>query len=154
MTRAPATAKPAAWRIFVAVFFAAAFRGAVELALGAVNATVLGLALGLIVSLVGTVGMLSFRSNRIVLGVACGLAIGAAGELGGGEFLGRSVTYEATFKPVPLAIVADVIALAYRLIGAVWFRGADVVEWVGERITPDQAAFVVPFEAKSGRVGA
>ena len=154
LLRAPATAKPAAWRIFAAVFFAAAFGGAVELAFGTVSATTFGLALGLIVSLVGTVGLLSFRSNRIVLGVACGFAIGAAAEVWSGEFLGRPLDVDSAFERVPLAIVAAAIVLAYRLIGAALFRGADVVEWVGERITPEQAAFVVPFEAKSGRVGA
>ena len=143
--RAPATAKPAAWRIFAAAFFAAAFGGAVELALGAVNAIAFGLVLGLVVSLVGTVGLLSFRSNRIVLGVACGLVVGAAAEVFGDDVLGDAP---------PLAVVGAAITLAYRLIGAAWFRGGDVVEWVGERITPEQAAFVVPFEAKSGRVGA
>ena len=149
LRRAPATAKPAAWRVFAAVFFAAAFGGAVELAFGAVNAIAFGLVLGLVVSLVGTVGLLSFRSNRIVLGVACGLVVGAAAEVFGGELLGDPV-----FEPVPLALVGAAITLAYRLIGAAWFRGGDVVEWVGERITPEQAAFVVPFEAKSRRVGA
>lgn len=154
LRRAPATAKPAAWRVFGAVFFAAAFGGAVELAFGAVSAVAFGLALGLIVGVVGTVGLLSFRSNRIVLGVGCGFAIGAAAEVLGGMLLGRSLVDEPAFEQAPLAIVGGAIALAYRLIGAAWFRGADVVEWLGERITPEQAAFVVPFEAKSKRVGA
>lgn len=138
--RRPGLPKPHAWRIFGAVFFAAALGGAVELAAGEVNAIVFAVLLGLLVSVIGTVGLLSFRSNRIVLGLACGLAVGVVAQL--------------LDDGTPLAIVAGAVALGYRLIGAVWFRGQDLVEVVGERISPEEAELVVPFEAKSRRDGA
>ena len=140
LARKPAGTKPHAWRIFGAVFFAAALGGAVELSPLDLHPLAFAVALGLAMGVIGTVGLLSFRSNRLVLGIGCGVAVGGVATV--------------VDDGAALALVGGAVALAYRLIGAAWFRGQDVVEFVSERVTPEQAEFVVPFEAKSRRVGA
>ena len=140
LARKPAGTKPHAWRIFGAVFFAAALGGAVELSPLDLHPLVFAVAIGLASGVIGTAGLLSFRSNRLVPGIGCGLAAGGVAT--------------AVDDGASLALVGGTVALAYRLIGAAWFRGQDVVEFVSERVTPEQAEFVVPFEAKSRRVGA
>ena len=139
LRRLPGETKPEWWRIFAAVFMASALGGLVAIVFGDVRPIAVGIAMGFAVSLVGTVGLLSFRSNRLLLGLCCGLAVGVAAQFLGGW---------------PLAIVGGAVALAYRLLGAALFRGADIARTVGERVPTEQVPFVVPFEARTRYVGA
>ena len=131
--------KPEWHRIGMAVWLAAALGGLVDLATDSFSPTAFAVALGFFIGIVGTVGLLSFRRNRLLLGLLVGLAVGLPADL--------------LFADPWLAVLAALVALAYRLIGRFWFAGRDMAEVLGERLDRAQVPFVAPYTSRTRQVG-
>ena len=137
--KAPGAPKPEWHRIGMATAFAGALGGLVDLATSPFSPTVFAVALGFFIGVVGTVGLLSFRRNRLVLGLLVGLAVGAPAEV--------------ISSDPSLALLAAIVALAYRLIGRFWFAGRDMAEVIGEGVVRAQVPFVAPYTSRERQVG-
>ncbi|MEZ4503060.1 MAG: hypothetical protein R3C39_10580 [Dehalococcoidia bacterium] len=123
----------------MATWFAAAIGGLADLALGPITPALFTVPLGLVIGLVGTVGLLSFRRNRPLLGLAVGLVVGAAAT--------------PLTDDVSLALLGAIVALGFRLIGRWWFGGRDMVELLGERLEREHVPFVAPYSSPAARIG-
>ncbi|MFC6017290.1 hypothetical protein ACFP2T_13865 [Plantactinospora solaniradicis] len=123
---------PALWaRIAMSVALAAPL-GWVAERLPGVGPLPLGLAVGLLV------GILGVRPQKVLLGPAVGAAVGGAAI--------------ATGHPVPGAVVAAGVVLAYRILSALLFRDAQV-SLLAERVPAEELPFVVPLAAQTRYVG-
>ena len=86
----------------------------------------------------GLVGILGVRPQKVLLGPFVGAAVGGAAA--------------AVGYPVPGAVVAALVVLAYRIVSALLFRDAQV-SLLAERVQADDLPFVVPLEARTRYVG-
>jgi hypothetical protein len=84
-------------------------------------------------------GAIGLRPAKASLGALVGLAVGIGFEVGA-PHVGWAV-------PVALTV------LSYRALAAWWWRGRDQVRIMGERMSPEQARYVVPFAEVTGHVG-
>jgi hypothetical protein len=131
--------KPEWHRIGMAVFFAAALGGVVDLTAGSFAPVAFTVPLGLLIGVIGTVGLLSFRLNRLALGLLAGLVVGlVAAVVSGDPFL---------------ALLGALVALIYRGVGWFWFGGRDMADVVGEGLDPAQVPFVAAYTSSQVRVG-
>jgi hypothetical protein len=84
-------------------------------------------------------GLLGLRPGKALLGLLVGAVLGAVFQaLGGG---------------VEPALVAAAVALTYRVIAAIVYRGRELVRVMAEEVPAAELRYVVPFEARSRYVG-
>ena len=123
----------------MATLFAATVGGLVDLATSPFPPLIFTIPLGLLIGIVGTVGLLSFRRNRLLLGLLVGVGVGlAAGVISNDPWL---------------ALVAGTVAIVYRLAGRFWFGGRDMVEALGEGLEAADVPFVAPYTSGRRKVG-
>jgi hypothetical protein len=129
--RGPAEPKPLWYRILSSVLLMAVF----------------GWLLGLIydqpffIAIVSgaLIGLLGLRPGKALLGLLVGAVLGALFQaLDGG------------LEPAP---VAAAVALTYRAIAAIAYRGRELVRVMAEEVPASALRYVVPFEARSRYVG-
>ena len=61
--------------------------------------------------------------------------------------------FQALDDGVEPALVAAAVALAYRVIAAIAYRGRELVRVMAEEVPASELRYVVPFEARSRYVG-
>lgn len=106
-------------------------------ALGAVLSQGLGLFLtGLLMGLL--FGLFGLGPRKLLLGLLIGGALGVSAS---------------TWLPVNGAVLGSAIVLLYRLLLFLLFRDTEPIQIAGEQVPPEQARYVVPFEAQTGYVG-
>jgi len=131
----PRTApRPLWYRILTSAYLAAAL-GAVISLLG-VDLPVfwLGLAAGLLFAL------FTLQFKRILLGTLTGMVFGALALF--------------FFPEIPPAFFLAALVLLFRVLGWVLFNAEQPVTLVGERLSREDAEFVVPYQARGRYVGA
>ncbi len=134
LTTTPGKLKPLPYRILTSALAVSIFGWLLELIFGVGEPLVFGIVIG-----VG-LGLLGMRPAKLALG----------GLVGGGIGL-----IFALFEPdIELAVLAALIALAYRTISAFIYRGRPLVKMMGERVPAAELRYVVPFEARTKYVGA
>ena len=123
----------------MAVWLAAAVGGLINLAAGPFMPVAFTIPFGFLIGIVGTVGLLSFRRNRLMLGLLAGVAVGLPADF---------------ISPDPsLALLAALTALAYRVVGWFWFAGRDMADVIGEGLDASQVPFVAAYTTTGRRVG-
>jgi hypothetical protein len=85
------------------------------------------------------IGLLGLRPGKALLGLLVGAAIGAL--------------FQALDDGVEPALVAAAVALAYRVLAAIVYRGRELVRVMAEEVPASELRYVVPFEARSRYVG-
>jgi hypothetical protein len=85
------------------------------------------------------IGLLGLRRGKALLGVLIGVVLGAA--------------FQTLFDGVEPALVAAGVALTYRVVAAVAYRGRELVRVMAEEVPASELRYVVPFEARSRYVG-
>jgi hypothetical protein len=85
------------------------------------------------------IGLLGLRPGKALLGLLVGALLGALFQV-----LGNGV------EP---ALVAAAVALAYRVIAAIFYRGRELVRVMAEEVPASELRYVVPFEARSRYAG-
>jgi hypothetical protein len=129
--RGPAEPKPLWYRILSSALLMALF----------------GWLLGLIydepffIAIVGgaLLGLLGLRPGKALLGLLVGAVVGAV-----------FAAFDGRVEP---ALVAAAVALAYRVIAAIVYRGRELVRVMAEEVPASELRYVVPFEARSRYVG-
>ena len=129
--RGPAEPKPLWYRILSSALLMAVFGWL----LGWIYAEPLFIAL-VSGALLGALGL---RPGKAALGLLVG---GVAGVL-----------FQALDGGVEPALVAATVALTYRVIAAIAYRGRDLVRVMAEEVPASELRYVVPFEARSWYVG-
>jgi hypothetical protein len=127
--RKPGQTKPLLHRIIGSVLMGAAF-GAV------VNASASPLLTGVLVGLL--FGLMSLGPRRLLMGLVIGTAAGVMA---------------AQFGLVNGAILGGMVALIYRVGEAILFRNAEPIQLAAERVPPEDARYVVPFESREVFIG-
>ncbi|MAS37363.1 MAG: hypothetical protein CL610_25400 [Anaerolineaceae bacterium] len=108
-------------------------------ALGVVVSAVIGpVATCLLLGLV--VGLFGLGPKKLAVGIVIGIA--------------AALVYATLPTDANIALLSGLIVLIYRLVLAVVFRDTSPLEFTGEQVSPDQARYVVPFEAHTGYIGA
>jgi hypothetical protein len=133
MTRGVAATKPLWYRIVSSALLMAIFGWLLGVA---------GANAPLIVAVVSgaLLGLLGLRPVKVALGVLVGVALG--------------LLFEAVAADGKPALVAAGVAIAYRVIAAIAFRGRPLVRVMAEEVPASELRYVVPFEARSRYVGA
>jgi hypothetical protein len=85
------------------------------------------------------IGLLGLRPGKALLGLLVGAVVGAVFQALGGR--------------VEPALVAAAVALTYRVIAAIAYRGRELVRVMAEEVPAAELRYVVPFEARSRYVG-
>ena len=88
----------------------------------------------------GLLGLLGLRPVKLALGLLVGAVLGAL--------------FTALDAGVAPALVAAAVAIVYRVIAAVAYRGRPLVRVMAEEVPAEELRYVVPFEARSRYVGA
>jgi hypothetical protein len=126
--RQPGQLKPLWHRIVGTTLLGAAF--------GGVLASVFGvLAAGVIVGV--SVGLLGLGPRKLLLGTVIGVIGGLAGQA-----LGLNG-----------ALLGGAIVLAHRLLQVIIFQDTEPIQLTGERMRPEDARYVVPYEARTAYIG-
>ena len=131
--RGPAEPKPLWYRILSSALLMALF------------GWLLGLIFGpdepLLTAIIGgaLIGVLGLRPGKALLGLLVGAVLGAL--------------FQALDGRVEPALVAAAVALAYRVITAIAYRGRELVRVMAEEVPASELRYVVPFEARSRYVG-
>jgi hypothetical protein len=84
-------------------------------------------------------GLLGLRPGKALLGLLVGAVLGAVFQALGGR--------------VEPALVAAAVAITYRVIAAIVYRGRELVRVMAEEVPAAELRYVVPFEARSRYVG-
>jgi hypothetical protein len=84
-------------------------------------------------------GLLGLRPGKALLGLLVGAVLGAL--------------FQALDGGLEPALVAAAVALTYRVIAAIAYRGRELVRVMAEEVPAAQLRYVVPFEARSRYVG-
>jgi len=85
------------------------------------------------------IGLLGLRPGKLFLGLLVGAVLGAI--------------FQALDNGVEPALVAAAVALTYRVIAAIAYRGRELVRVMAEEVPASELRYVVPFEARSRYVG-
>jgi hypothetical protein len=84
-------------------------------------------------------GLLGLRPGKALIGLTVGAVLGAV--------------FQALGEGVEPALVAAAVALTYRVIAAIVYRGRELVRVMAEEVPAAELRYVVPFEARSRYVG-
>jgi hypothetical protein len=85
------------------------------------------------------IGLLGLRPGKAFLGLLVGALLGAL--------------FQALDSGLEPALVAAAVALTYRVIAAIAYRGRELVRVMAEEVPASELRYVVPFEARSRYVG-
>lgn len=129
--REPGELKPLGHRIIGTTLFTAAV--AVVVGLLVKNPLALGLFMGFLVGVTG------LGPKKIGLGLGIGLVVGLLAQGAGPSF--------------NAALIGGSIALIYRFVLLLFFRDSASLQMTGERVSAEEARFVVPFEAHTKYIG-
>jgi hypothetical protein len=133
ITRRPAAVKPLWYRIISSALLMAVFGWLIGLALGPDEPLVIAIISGALL------GLLGLRPGKLCLGLVIGAVLGAM--------------FQALDAEVQPAVVAAAVALTYRVIAAIIYRGRELVRVMAEEVPASELRYVVPFEARSRYVG-
>jgi hypothetical protein len=133
LTRGPAEPKPLWYRIISSALLMALFGWLLGLIYGSDESLVTAIISGTLI------GLLGLRPGKALLGLLVGAVLGA-------------VFQALDDNPEP-ALVAATVALAYRVIAAIAYRGRELVRVMAEEVPASELRYVVPFEARARYVG-
>ena len=133
LRRGPAEVKPLWYRILSSALLMALFGWLLGLIYGPDEPLVTALISGALL------GLLGLRPGKALLGLLVGAVIGAL--------------FQALDGDVEPALVAATVALTYRVIAAIVYRGRGLVRVMAEEVPASELQYVVPFEARSRYVG-
>jgi hypothetical protein len=131
--RGPAEPKPLWYRILSSALLMALFGWLLGLIFGPDEPLVTAIIGGALI------GVLGLRPGKALLGLLVGAVLGAL--------------FQALDDRVEPALVAAAVALAYRVITAIAYRGRELVRVMAEEVPASELRYVVPFEARSRYVG-
>jgi hypothetical protein len=131
--RGPAEPKPLWYRIISSALLMALFGWLLGLIYGPDEPLVTAIISGALI------GLLGLRPGKAFLGLLVGAVLG--------------VLFQALDDVEP-ALVAAAVALTYRVIAAIAYRGRELVRVMAEEVPASELRYVVPFEARSRYVGA
>jgi hypothetical protein len=133
LRRGPAEPKPLWHRILSSALLMALFGWLLGLIYGPDEPLVTALISGTLI------GLLGLRPGKALLGLLVGAVLGAM--------------FQALDGGVEPALVAAAVALTYRVIAAIAYRGRELVRVMAEEVPASELPYVVPFEARSRYVG-
>ena len=84
-------------------------------------------------------GLLGLRPGKALLGLLVGAVLGGL--------------FQALDGQVEPSLVGGAVALTYRVIAAIAYRGRELVRVMAEEVPASELRYVVPFEARSRYVG-
>ena len=131
--RGPAEPKPLWYRILSSALLMALFGWLLGLIYGPDEPLLTAVISGAVI------GLLGLRPGKLFLGLVVGGVMGA--------------TFQALDGGIEPALVAAAVALAYRVIAAIAYRGRELVRVMAEEVPASELSYVVPFEARSRYVG-
>jgi hypothetical protein len=134
ITRGPAEPKPLWYRILSSALLMALFGWVLGLIYGPDEPLLTAIISGALIGLFG------LRPGKAFLGLLVGAVLGAL--------------FQALDGDVEPALVAAAVALTYRVIAAIAYRGRELVRIMAEEVPASELRYVVPFEARSRYVGA
>jgi hypothetical protein len=106
-------------------------------ALGAIlNAFLSPLATGILTGLF--FGLMGLGPRKLLIGIIAGVVIGVIASQG---MIANG------------AVLGGLIALIYRVVEVILFRNAEPFQLAAERVPPDEARYVVPFESRETFIG-
>ena len=133
LRRGAAEVKPLWYRILSSALLMAVFGWLLGLIYGPDEPLVTALISGALL------GLLGLRPGKALLGLLVGAVLGAL--------------FQALDGDVEPALVAAAVALTYRVIAAIVYRGRELVRVTAEEVPASELQYVVPFEARSRYVG-
>jgi hypothetical protein len=131
--RRPAEPKPLWYRILSSALLMALFGWLLGLIYGRDEPLLTAVTSGAVI------GLLGLRPGKLFMGVLVGAVVG--------------VLFQRLDGGVEPALVAAAVALAYRVIAAIAYRGRELVRVMAEEVPASELRYVVPFEARSRYVG-
>ena len=131
--RGPAEPKPLWYRILSSALLMALFGWLLGLIYGPDEPLLTAVISGAVI------GLLGLRPGKLFLGLLVGAVMGAL--------------FQSLDGGVEPALVAAAVALAYRVIAAIAYRGRELVRVMAEEVPASELRYVVPFEARSRYVG-
>jgi hypothetical protein len=134
MSRTTAEPKPVSYRVLSSALVMSLFGWALGLIYGTGEPLLTALLSGAVV------GLLGLRPAKAALGLLVGAVLGAL--------------FQALPDAPEPALIAAAVAIVYRLIAAVAYRGRPLVRVMAEEVPASELRYVVPFEARSRYVGA
>jgi hypothetical protein len=132
--RGPAGPKPLWYRIVSSALLMALFGWLLGLIYGPDEPLLTAIISGAVL------GLLGLRPAKVALGLLVGVAMG--------------VLFRVLDGGLEPALIAAAVALAYRVIAAIVYRGRPLVRVMAEEVPASELRYVVPFEARSRYVGA
>jgi hypothetical protein len=127
--RKPGKAKPLLHRVIGAVLMGAAGGAVLNVFISPLATCVL---LGLFF------GLMSLGPRRLVMGIIIGVVVGVVMPQG---------------MTVNGALLGGIVALIYRLAEIILFRDAEPFQIAAERVPPEEARYIVPFESREMFIG-
>jgi hypothetical protein len=134
IAKGPAELKPLWYRIVNSALLMALFGWLLGLIYGPDEPLLTGIICGTFL------GLLGLRPAKAALGLVVGAVVG-----------GLAQALDAGLEP---ALIAAAVALVYRVIAAIAYRGRPLVRVMAEEVPASELRYVVPFEARSRYVGA
>ena len=131
--RGPAEVKPLWYRILSSALLMAVFGWLLGLIYGPDEPLLTAVISGAVI------GVLGLRPGKLFLGLLVGAAVG--------------VLFQRLDGGAEPALVAAAVALTYRVIAAIAYRGRELVRVMAEEVPASELRYVVPFEARSRYVG-
>jgi hypothetical protein len=131
--RGPAEPKPLWHRILSSALLMALFGWLLGLIFGPDEPLLTAIISGALI------GVLGLRPRKALLGLLIGAVLGTL--------------FQALDGQIEPALVAAAVALAYRVIAAIAYRGRELVRVMAEEVPSSELRYVVPFEARSRYVG-
>ena len=134
LTTTPGELKPLPYRIATSALAASIVGWVLGLIFGTGEPLLFGFVIGALL------GLLGMRPAKLALGALVGGVVG--------------LVFQLLSSEVELAILAAIIAIVYRTVSAILYRGRPLVTVMGERVPASELRYVVPFEARTKYVGA
>jgi hypothetical protein len=134
LRRGPAAPKPLWYRVLSSALLMALFGWLLGLIYGPDEPLLTAIISGALI------GLLGLRPGKAFLGLLVGAVVGAL--------------FQALDGGIEPALVAAAVALTYRVIAAIAYRGRELVRVMAEEVPASELRYVVPFEARSRYVGA